>query len=241
MLLLLLACTGPKNPIDTADTGTEVDWLFDENFEDLEPSDWTWGTWTLGATQLDPNQAEVVDGELRMHLDLVKDTWHGVELAHVLPFTSGRFEARIAAPAEPGSVCALFLYGEDKEGEVHEIDVELLSAEPDTVRVGTYANWTLADGYEDGTARQSVAWQRDGFTTAELHDYAIVWTESAVTFEVDGQTIATVTRVPSEPITLRLNHWTSTTWPEVQGPPAGSSTCVVDRLRARDLLPEEVK
>lgn len=229
LALVLFACPSPAPTGD--DTGPA--WDIDERFDTLDASVWSLGTWVLGATQLDPAQARVAEGLLSLSLDEVDGQWRGAELGSLLSFTGGRFEARIAAPSEPGSVCGFFLYGEDGEGRVHEIDVELLSAEPDTVRLGTYAAWTKADGYEAGPHRGVRTWRREGFSTAEWHEYAWSWEVGRVSFEVDGVVVGEVEAAPTDAATLRLNHWTSVTWPEVQGPPAGSSACRVDWIRGR--------
>jgi len=213
-------------------------WDIDDEFDSLDLKTWQEGTWTLGLTQLGPDQASVADGLLSLaHRwdDSVPgaETWRGAELYSYRTFTQGRFQARIAAPDEPGTVCSLFLYGTDADGLVHELDVELLSAEPDTVRVGTYAGWRKSDGYKAGPTRDTVTWQQGSFNSSDWHDYGISWDADAVTFDVDDVVIGSVTVVPWGAASLRLNHWTSSTWPEVGGPPAADSVCRVDWVRGR--------
>ena len=205
--------------------------LFEDPFVAIDDAAYDAGTWTLGLTQLDPRQLRVRDAALQLRLQHRDGAWMGGELYLRDAFSSGRFEASVQVPNVPGAVCAFFLYGTDSEGRAHEIDVELLSARPGEVWLGTYAAWRPEDGYGDGPTRASFVYAPAGFDHRAWHRYAIDWRADRVTFYVDEVEAGAVTISPTAPIAPRFNFWTTNTWAEVAGPPRSDATCRVDDLR----------
>ncbi len=167
-----------------------------------------------------PANVSVADGTLVLaHRGSTEAGFTGAE-AHTEPlYTEGEWTALVETPSASGTVCAFFLYGYD-DGIVNEIDVELLAGQ---LYVGTYADWQESDGYDNSPTREVTVADVD---TSGIHAYTIRWSPTSVDFAFDGADIASfTTAVPTGPIGLFFNHWTSTTWPEVQNPPAGDLDC----------------
>ena len=208
--------------------------LFDEPFDALDTKRWTAATWTLGVTQLIATNASVFDGGLDLlHTADGYGGWEGAELYTSQRFSGGRWTASIQRPSEGGTVCATFFYGATRAGVVNEIDIELLEA---AAWFSVYRDWTEADGYEESPSHQSVQWTFPvDFDNTVAHDYRIDWGTDALTFAVDGAEVGTLTLVPAAPIDLHVNHWTSTTWPEVAYPPPTRLDCRITSILGVDL------
>ncbi len=245
ILLLFTACAEGKPPAgdstagdssakdtdlrETGDTAEPVV-LLEEAFDGIDPLIWDHATWQLGATRFREQNGQIVRGELELLHEGAGDRWFGAELFTLQAFTAGAdeatvFEATLTAPDAPGTVCAMFLYGE-AGGVVDEIDIELLDGR---AMVGTYAGWRPADGYENGPTRQYRVLEAD---ISGTHRYGIRWDAAAVSFWIDGEEQAVIAEaVPGGAPSLRFNHWTSTTWGEVGYPPPAELRCTVDDVR----------
>lgn len=254
MLPLLLACAADPKPTDdtSADTSTDTSGdtstdtssdtsgpapFFHEPFDTVDLTRWTPADWQLGATQLDAGHATATDGALALlHEADGAGGWLGAELYTTETFTGGRWEAEMARPASTGTVCATFFYGADRTGHVNEIDIELL---PDAAWFSVYRDWTEADGYDPSPTHDSVqwAWPAD-FDPSALHVYRIDWGASELTFAVDGAEVGGIPMVPTAPLPLHVNHWTSTTWGDVGYPPPDRSVCRIASITGADLPPE---
>jgi beta-glucanase (GH16 family) len=80
-----------------------------------------------------------------------------------------------------------------------EIDIEIFNDATGTVLLSTYAN-----GRQTHTETRSLGFD----PTAGFHDYEIRWTNSGVTFTVDGVVARTWnTGVPKAPMALYANAW----------------------------------
>ncbi len=242
----LLACTAGPAPVeekpsdtatdngdtgntaaDTADTGgtgeAPAPW---EPFDTLDDARWDIATWTLGRSELAVENVSVTDGQLALHHEGAGDAWLGAEIFTSEAFFGGHWTAAMTPPTSTGTVCAFFFYGTDGQGLVHEIDVELLGGQ---LWVGTYANWSPAHGYENGPTREYVVIEIDAPQT-----FTISWGDT-VDFLVDGSPVASfATAVPSIPLQLHLNHWTTDTWADVAYPPPASLDCRFDSVDRAD-------
>lgn len=218
------ADTGTGDTADTADTAdTGPTPIFSEPFDSLDTTVWLPGDWVLGATQLDPRNAHLVSGGVNLvHLADGAGGWSGVELYTASTFRGGMWSTDMVVPDSAGTVCATFLYDET-DGVVNEIDVELLAG---GAWFSVYADWTEADGYVDGPTYQHLVWPFPAdFVLDTPHEYRFAWGKEDVRFFVDGADAGAVTIAPTVPLAVHVNHWTSTTWAEVQYPPADRLIC----------------
>lgn len=237
MLLLLIGCDPTSSVLrDDDDTSLDTDaapdsrplHAFDEPFDTLDHALWTVATWQLGATRLKGSQARLKDGGLNLRHDADGEGWVGAELYTSRTFRGGLWEATVVGPEAPGTVCAFFFYASNELGLVNEIDVELLA---DGAWFSVYRNWKESDGYENGPAHVSAVWPwPEGFVAGERHAWSFDWREADIGFLADGVEVARLAMVPDAPLPLHLNHWTSTTWPEVRYPPPASVTCRVESV-----------
>lgn len=241
MLLLALACSPASEPDptdevpgETGETGDTGAPFFEEPFDTLDDARWTAADWTLGATRLVADHAMVVDGDLELLHEADGDGgWLGAELYTGQEFSGGRWEATMLRPAPGGTVCATFFYGSDVGGRVNEIDIELLE---EAAWFSVYRDWTEADGYEPSATHDSVQWPFPAdFDHSVPHVYRIDWGETTLTFAVDGVEVGSLAMVPSAPIPLHVNHWTSTTWPDVAYPPPDRLVCRIEAITGSPL------
>ncbi len=224
------ADTGSDTGSDTADTAdTARDLLFDEPFDALDTRKWLAADWKLGETQFDPRNARIANGGLNLlHGSDGAGGWTGAEVYTAELFHSGIFTARVFGPKEPGTLCAFFFYGENA-GIVNEIDVELMDG---VAWFAVYRDWTEADGYEQSATHRSASWPfPDGFDVAAAHEYRVDWRADDVAFYVDGSEVAALAMVPNAELAIHLNHWTSSTRPEVHYPPADRLMCRIDGVQ----------
>ena len=215
------------------DTGVPVTPIFADEFEFLDTDLWALADWLLGDTQFAADQV-VADGILTLtHEDDGGDGWKGGEAYSHATFGHARWSARVAAPAETGTVCAFFLYSDVLNGDsaiVNEIDVELLAG---AVWFSVYSQWRPEDEYTQSATHRSVVWSApDTFSVSDWHDYTIQYTADGVRFLVDDELATEITEVvPLGEMRVRFNHWTSSTWTDVGTPPAHQPlTCRVDRV-----------
>ncbi len=224
------ADTASDSGADTADTvDTARDLLFDEPFDELDTRKWLAADWKLGETQLDPRHARISTGGLNLvHEADGVGGWVGAELYTAESFHGGMFTARVFGPKGPGTICAFFFYGE-VDGLVNEIDVELIDG---VAWFAVYRDWTEADGYEQSATHMSVSWTYpEGFDLAAAHEYRMDWRADDIAFYVDGSEVAALSMVPNGELAIHLNHWTSSTWPEVHYPPADKLMCRFDGVQ----------
>ena len=214
---------------DTADTAD-----FIEDFTSLDPDRWHIADWQLGDTQLSADRVSIADGVLTLEHQRLEGTWSGGEVYSAENLLHGTWTARLAAPSEPGTICAFFFYQTIALQDtwfVDEIDFEVVAGQ---VLVGTYALWRPEDGYESGPTRQVADWWSPpkGMDLSDFHDYQLVWSADAVTFTIDDQLIATISSaIPANPMQIHFNHWTSSTWKDVGTPASGDPMrCRVDSL-----------
>lgn len=201
-----------------------TDATFSDVFDTEDATRWGYGDWTVGDTRLDASQVTDAGGLLGIALTDTGAEWVGGELYRLDEVAYGQITACVAGPDAPGSVGAFFLYAQHMDGaqEVHdEIDVELVNG---SVQIGTFADWRLGvDGYEDGPRRDYEWWTPpEGVSTVDFHAYTVDWSPDAVRFLFDGVEIGSLAVTPATALSLRFNHWTTTAWTEVMGPPASS-------------------
>jgi len=115
----------------------------------------------------------------------------------------GKAETRMLAAKNDGIVTAFFTYTGPTDGNPwDEIDFEILGKDTTKVQLNYFKNGT--GGHERVINL--------GFdAAAAYHNYAIVWTSSAITWKVDGTTLHQVTgtasTLPSHPMHVMMNLW----------------------------------
>jgi beta-glucanase (GH16 family) len=263
------AITVTPTPSPTPTTTTPVatrKLLFDDEFDGAAGAlgaDSAWDPQTgpgWGSGQLqdytDRTQNVALDGSGNLALVARHESYQGSSYTSArlqtkgrFSFTYGRAEARIKVPAGAGIWPAFWLLGDDiyTKGwpEAGEIDVmETIGSRPDELNgivhapLGAWSGdanadgteWTIGDIYKNGT---SLA---DAF-----HVYAVEWTPSAITFEIDGRTYQTVAKADmpaggrwtfDHPNHLLLNLAVGGDWPGAPNASTPSvSTMLVDYVR----------
>lgn len=108
------------------------------------------------------------------------------------------------------------------------------------MQFGTYTNWVVADGHENGPTRWVVPespphlYNPPGFDPTTEHEYGFDWYPNKVDFLIDGSVVGTIrdtqTTIPSEPGALCLNIWAAD-WEPWQGPPpVGDTFAYIDNV-----------
>ena len=121
-------------------------------------------------------------------------------------FTYGLFVVRMRAPAIPGGVSAFFLMNQwvPQDWEHQEIDIEILGK---NTRAAQYTNHDFQNGGRDWKSASATV--DLGFDASlAMHEYAILWTQAAVAWYVDGRRVHQESRyVPHVPLQIRMNTY----------------------------------
>ena len=192
---LLLATVTAMLVLAAPAQAAAVSWT--DPFDRLDPARWAQSPHVLGRGLLDPANATVADGQLRLGLPAASHD--GAEVYTRSLFRSGRFTTRLRVPDAPGSLSALFLYAPPDYGQ--ELDIEIFNERSGRVWVTAYAG-----------GRQTQHAELDlGFDpTAAFHTYEIEWSRKEVAFSADGRVLQRWrSGVPRNTMRLYLNAW----WP----------------------------
>jgi endo-1,3-1,4-beta-glycanase ExoK len=211
-LLLVLAAAGCAHTGSApAESGPPVPegGSFLEDFRPgrLDPARWTvshgWsnGPWH-GCTWSAENVKLADDGlQLLLTDQALKDrTFSCGELQSQAFLGYGVYEARLRAVPGAGVVTAFFAYTGPSHGRSHEeIDLEFLGKRPTDLQLNYFRNGK-------GGHEQMVPLGFDA--TAQVHDYAFVWTRDSVRWFVDGRQVhETRQAVPPAPARIYLSVW----------------------------------
>ena len=208
---------------------------FHESFDTLDLERWSIAEWGIGLTRFGPDQVAVADGLLDL-IHLSDDgQWLGGEVYTQQSFLYGTWTARLAAPAEAGTVCAFFFYNEweDDRGTLraNEMDFEIMD---ERLIVTTLAGYRAIDGETPGPTVQYSWWDTpDDFRFSDFHEYTLEWAVDTVRFSVDDILVAEFAQaVPQGPIHVHVDHWTEAEWADVRFPPPEEPIhCRVDWIR----------
>ena len=133
-------------------------------------------------------------------LELPAGACDGAELRAAEPIQYGEFAVRLRTPSAPGSLSAVFLYGQDGD-ESDEIDIELFN---DGSRRALLTSWVR------GVQRRQAEVVLPFDPAAQAHAYAIRWTPRALVFVADGAALARwADGYPHGPMRAMVNAW----WP----------------------------
>jgi beta-glucanase (GH16 family) len=198
--------------------------LFHDDFNEstLSSNSWHIPIWQsptdgtfIGRTQFRVTQNSSLpssaSGEARIPIELYNPTgfsFYGTDLISNKTFSPEKevkvnVRARMNASTK-GVVGGIFLYTlKPGSTTMHdEIDFELLTNHPNEVQTNIYGNEPFGRGHP-----QFVAYPHGG-TMYDHHDYEIRWTESQVSWYIDGVLVRTDTEyVPSGPMYFHLNIW----------------------------------
>ena len=214
--LVSQACPVPPPSSDPAPiAGQGYNLAYDEEFANL--SGWTNSIW------YDPTPAtgavSVSNGDL--YLTARKsDGWQEVSattLGH-RAFTKGYFEARLRWTRGNGAWPAFWLMGtpsctDDTMGQLcPELDVmEAQGSEPTAYSVALHRNTGDKQGVPDSVAPANGAgWKDYGTDLTGWHTYSALWTDSTITWYLDGVKVASAPVYDStnKPMFLLLDMWT---------------------------------
>lgn len=173
----------------------------EDGFSSLDGARWETPEKDLGRGTLDPANAGVADGKLRLRLPA--GTRDGGEIESSGYYARGSFRARIKAADAPSSITGFFLYAPpDYESEV---DVEIYNDSTRRVMFTTYA----------GGGRTHTATEKLPFDpTQGFHEYRFDLGPEEVGFYVDGEKLKTFRGgLPNRPMRLLVNAWFPTWLP----------------------------
>jgi hypothetical protein len=200
--------------------------LFSDNFSQdtqVNPGVWNYVPFAavnnpafLGQTETNQNLPSIVDGDA----DLTIDTYNpippgtGNSFAGTAIYTTQTFQpgatgivftvtAKPDQP-QPGLVAGIFPYllMNSANSDHNEIDTELVSNDPTNLSVNTY------DDQPDGVGNPQTVSLPAGVSLTQLNTYQMVWTNSQITWYVDGTQVAsTTTNLPTGGMPLYLNFW----------------------------------
>ena len=116
------------------------------------------------------------------------------------------FVVKMRAPAIPGGVTAFFLMNQwvPQDWEHQEIDIEILGK---NTHAAQYTNHDFQNGGRDWKSASATV--DLGFDASlAFHEYAILWTDAAVAWYVDGKRVHQESRyVPHVPLQIRMNTY----------------------------------
>ena len=131
--------------------------------------------WTPGADPRSDRNADFSSGR--------------IESRGAYDFTYGRAEARIKLPEGTGVWPAFWLLGNDTWPATGEIDIMEYVGELGWTSVALHG-----PGYSGDTPLAQRYFFPGGVSVNDWHIYAVEWSETAITFEVDGNTFYQLTR-----------------------------------------------
>ncbi len=198
----------PRPDVAVAPTWTE-------DFERLDPSRWQVQLFSFPANgcNMVADHVDARDGALSLLLTLNQATdpalpklCNSGEIGSTDFFTYGLFVTRMRAPAVRGSVTAFFLMNQwvAQDWEHQEIDIEILGR---NTRAAQYTNHDFQNGGRDWKSASDTV--DLGFDASlAFHEYAILWTDAAVVWYVDGKRVHKESRyVPHVPLQIRMNTY----------------------------------
>lgn len=209
----------PENDTSPAPEREGFTLLFEDHFDELDPSRWQTAshTFTENAAQFDPSMVTIENGFLRLGLQAAERPsaegreYLGGELRTHEFFGYGRFEARIRFAPGSGVISSLFTFYDhyadpDLPENWNEIDIEFLGKDSSRVQFNVI-HWNASS--QRTTHEQFV--DTDFDPSAEFHDYAIEWLPDAVNFYIDDELVHSQTDQVSEFLTLdsrlMMNIW----------------------------------
>lgn len=166
-----------------------------DNFSFLDEKFWKLSTHQLGLSRLSPENI-CIDKET-LKISLPANSFEGGEIqsAEVMPY--GMYEAKLKLPNVPSSITGFFLYA--APDYYYEIDIEIQNDPRGIYYLTTYANGKVSNSFEGNL----------GFDpTAAFHTYRIVYSQTGVSYYVDGKLVKKWTKnLPEKPMNLMLNTW----------------------------------
>jgi hypothetical protein len=193
---------------------------FDNN--SLNTQVWNQGSWHLGRTQLGNQPSFDNDGEtsyLSLKLDSYNpnepgQTLYGSEIYSLDKFDVGtglEIEARLRASAMPaGLIASLFAYAQDQQGFADEIDIEILTAQPNNTFLATSWNdWGHPDSnYGDGIHHAGSLLSLADYDYQNWQTYSIRWYPERIEWYLNGKLVKQQNNpVPNLALSIRSNFW----------------------------------
>ena len=150
---------------------------------------------------------ENIEGTGNKFTMTVKPDANSCKLQSVGTYSGGRFELKLKSASKmPGVITAIYLAsgegrkGDEELGDQDEIDFEFKGNEPMTVQTNVFLS-----GQED---LKIIEMGKD--TSAEAHNYAIVWDDAKVDFIIDDENVRSVaTGRPLKPLKVSMSVWTT--------------------------------
>ena len=179
-----------------------------DGFAALDTARWRRGSHPLGRGRVVPRNAAVVGGRLR--LNVTADGQRGAELRTRSRHLHGSYAARVRTAPVSGTITALFLYQDVREGN-DEIDIEIVNGPPARLILATWVAGEITNRAE---------LPLPFYPAADFHEYRIDVHPGAVAFLIDGAEVQRWTRgLPTHPMRLMVNAW----WPRWLAPRLGAS------------------
>lgn len=169
---------------------------FADEFDTFDAGRWSKGDHRLGRSYLDPNNASVAEGNLRVKLPA--RTLNGGEIRSKSLYGYGSHSVRMKLPHAPSSITGFFLYYPPDYAS--EIDIEVYNDSSRRLVIhGTYAN-----GGQTNTETVELPFD----PTNGFHEYSFYYAPGSVTFYADDTLMRTWTEgVPTASMNLYLNSW----------------------------------
>ncbi|RUS15511.1 concanavalin A-like lectin/glucanase domain-containing protein [Endogone sp. FLAS-F59071] len=141
------------------------------------------------------------------NLVLQLDTECGPNIASAIQFQQGRVDVTLETGWSAGVVTACSLLSTDPLKD--EIDLEWVGQD-------------MVHGQRDPRASQAVLLDIGGDSSAQMHSYAIEYRSDSITWFVNGKSVRTVTKDPSDPfldqpLQVHLGLWDASAYPDWAG------------------------
>ncbi len=189
------------------------------------PGPWRAGDHALGRGRVRPEQV-LLGAEGGFRLQLRPGRCDGAEVRSAARYDAGEYTVRLRAPYAPGSLSAVFLYGDDGEHS-DELDVELHN---DGTRRALLTAWVR------GVQRRQAEAVLPFDPAAGVHAYTIAWDARGAAFLADGAVLARwAGGTPRGPMHAMANVW----WPAWLDcrPPAAPRGLAVESAAVRPVRP----
>lgn len=169
---------------------------FSDEFGAFDAARWSKGDHQLGRSHLDPGNASVSGGNLRIKLP--RRSLEGAEIVSKDLYGYGSFSARIRVPHAPTSITGFFLYCPPDYAS--EIDVEIHN---DSSRRAV-----IHGVYSGGSQTHVETAQLPFDPTDGFHEYRFDYAPGSVSFYADGRLMRTWTDgIPDASMHLLVNAW----------------------------------
>ena len=211
---------GKANSQTAPPVPTNYSLVFSDNFSGavLDQSKWNYRTDTKALSAQVAANVAVSSGYLDLNMaqqSIAGKSWTGSGIVSKDNFRYGYYQVQAKITSNPGWHVSFWLFAGDgtttftPTAKTEIDDFEIISDNPKSIAMGDYF-WNNGQ-YVSGNLRCSNNSYSPGFSTAAaFHYYGFEWTESGITFYIDGSNVCYINYPPTENTHDLVNIWLTT-------------------------------